>query len=133
MHNGINITPDLGKRRRRRRPFIRGPIDLGWILAAMRLSATSACVGMFLWYRKGCTPEPFVRINLRDLPFSRKTLIRAVRLLEQEGLVEVLRQPGRCLQMRPIELAGDENAPGNNSRCSVTSKAAHDQPRRGAS
>ena len=79
--------------------FVRGPIPMSWLTRAARLPGKALHVGLLLWFRVGCEKSVTVRLtrshcNLFGL--TRHVVYRALKRLEEAGLVEVSRHRGRC-------------------------------------
>ncbi len=102
-------------RKRQAGEFIRGPLPLAWVSHAATLPGKSLAVGMAIWFRTGCRPDrKYVSVcnsTLKRFGVSRTAGYRALRALEQAGLITVERHRGRCPR---VTLAGDQrqaNAP----------------------
>jgi hypothetical protein len=100
LPNGGN-TPVLapGKRGRPRaqngEKFIKGPVPLGWVLAAAQLPGKALGVGMMLWHEAGCRRKATIPVNLSTMPFGRKAAYRGLASLEGAGLVTVEKKQGQ--------------------------------------
>lgn len=85
-------------RRKRRRPYLRGPIPLAWIQAAAQLPGCALQVGIALWYRVGLQRGGrAIDLNLSRLTqfgADRHSAARGLRNLEDARLVAVERRPG---------------------------------------
>ena len=90
--------------RRRTKPFIKGPIDLGWIQRAAQVNAAE--VALWLCYKEGFkgTGNWFhLRpCELRKYGLTRKRRDRQIKSLEAAGLIAVRRKPGQCPNLRSI-------------------------------
>lgn len=87
---------------RQKRKFIRGPIDLAWVMKAGRLKGKALQVGMILWFESGCQESRTVPLRqslAQEFGCHRDTVIRAVRELEKAGLVTITSDPGKCLSV----------------------------------
>lgn len=101
---------------RKTKPFIMGPIDLGWILGAIGLGGSASNVGILLHYYLGLNRGGAVDVSMkrlaRDIDCSRDTVVRAIHALESAGLVSVERRPGRRPRITIVEVVEDhENRP----------------------
>lgn len=79
-------------------PFVRGPIPLAWILRAGSLQGKALMVGMALWYRAGCTKSDVVTPShalWRKFDVSRQSAYRAIKALDNAGLIQVERRNGK--------------------------------------
>ena len=79
--------------------FLRGPVPWHWLVAAGRLHGKAVHIGLFLWFKAGCTASMTVSLSLaavaRELGCDRSTASRALGGLVQAGLVTVTHAPGR--------------------------------------
>lgn len=78
------------KTRRRLRPFIKGPIPLEWVRAAVRCGPPAAAVAWLLWYLHGLTRErrfTVSNIKAKALGISRGTKMRGLHALAEAGLI----------------------------------------------
>jgi hypothetical protein len=78
--------------------FLKGPIPWPWIAAAAALPGRALLVGLCVWRLAGAMKSQTVSFgnsDLKPLRIDRATKSRALRALEQAGLVKVARQPGR--------------------------------------
>lgn len=82
-------------------PFIKGPVPLSWIIKASTLGKCALMVGLVLWYMDGMRGQKTFRLGRRDiaklLGIGRLTVLRGIQRLEANGLIFVLREPGRKL------------------------------------
>lgn len=79
--------------------FLKGPVQLSWLIAAGKLPGKALVVGMGLWYMAGLTGSKSVKATgalWKTLSISRQAAYRAVTVLESHGLIKVQRQPGRA-------------------------------------
>ncbi len=80
-------------------PFLRGPIPLGWLQRAMRLSGSAICIGIILWYLRGLKKSSVFKIGIQDIAnlisSSWLTAKRGLMALEKERLISVDRHQGR--------------------------------------
>lgn len=100
----------------RTRPYLSGPIDLDWIVRAADCGRTPLLVGLLLWHKmrltKNTTIEAtssfFIRFGIDG-----DAKVRALRKLEQAGLVEVDRRGKRnpAVRMRYVPNPQDAHLP----------------------
>ena len=79
--------------------FLKGPIPLPWLSAASRLPGKALAVALALWFRAGLTKSRTVKVGsqlLSRFNVGRKSVSRCLRAMEEVGLVDVERHPGRC-------------------------------------
>ena len=94
-------------RHSRGQKFLWGPIPWSWIEAAMRLPGRSSDVGIILWQVAGMRKNRIVRFEhkaARSVGIERRAVSRALASLENAGLVEVERKPGRCPVVTLLDL-----------------------------
>ena len=78
--------------------FLKGPIPWGWVARSWRLPSPALLVGLILWKLAGMAKSKEVLLGNKELdPFniSRSRKSRALKSLEQAGLILVRREPGR--------------------------------------
>ncbi len=78
--------------------FIKGPIQWKWVCAASKLPGKTLNVAMGLLFIKGLTKSDKVKMQgrlLHELSVSHQTYNKALRHLEEAGLVLVERRPGQ--------------------------------------
>src|SRR5450759_3456998 len=78
--------------------FLKGPIPWSWITGAAALPGQALLVGLCVWRLAGATKShtvAFGNSDLKPLGIDRASKSRALRTLEQAGLIRVARQPGR--------------------------------------
>jgi hypothetical protein len=78
--------------------FLKGPIPWSWIAAAAALPGRALLVGLSLWRLAGAMKSDTVSFgnsDLRQLGIDRATKSRALRNLENAGLIKVGHQRGR--------------------------------------
>jgi hypothetical protein len=85
--------------------FLRGPVPWPWLEAAARLPGKALALGLCLWREAGRRRCRTVKLCLArtGLGVSEYAARRALRSLEAAGLVAVLRQPGRGLEVTLLE------------------------------
>src|SRR5262249_27677117 len=77
---------------------LKGPVPLAWLETAARLPGRSLHVGLALWYAAGHPRSPSVHLgNTLCLRFGidRNAKYRALRLLEDAGLIAIKRKIGQ--------------------------------------
>jgi hypothetical protein len=80
--------------------FLKGPIPLGWLLAAGRLPHRALHVGLLIWLEAGIRRNRTVTFCLargEAMGLGAATTRRALRQLAAAGLVCIDRRPGRGL------------------------------------
>ncbi len=78
--------------------FLKGPIPWSWIAAAAALPGQALLIGLCLWRLAGALKTKTVSFgnsDLKPLGIDRASKSRALRALEQAGLIKVTRQSGR--------------------------------------
>jgi DNA-binding transcriptional ArsR family regulator len=83
---------------RRTERFLKGPVPMSWLAAAARLPGKALAVGIALWRLAGATKSQTILLSTTEvvpLGVDRNAKSRALRVLEQAGLVSVERRPGR--------------------------------------
>ena len=105
--NGDRFVDSHTKSTPTHKPFLKGPIPLYWLRAASELPNRALAVGILMWYLRGLekSPKDLVLTNKRAALFglSRYTKGRALRELENAGLVIVRRRPGQCPRVTIIQ------------------------------
>jgi hypothetical protein len=94
--------------------FLKGPVPWAWLQRAIPLSGKALAVGLILWKEAGCTRKQTLHFCLAraaadGIPTT--TARRAMRQLEQAGLVAVQRRPGCGLEVTLLD-AGQETGGG---------------------
>jgi hypothetical protein len=82
--------------------FLKGPVPWPWLQQAMALPGKALALGLMVWFKCGLAGRQAVRFSLtwtaaEGIPKS--TARRAIRALEQAGLVTVRPLPGRGLEV----------------------------------
>ena len=89
------------------KPFIKGPIDLGWISKVALLPGKALNVGLALMYLKGLTKSDedlkLTDKHFRTFNMTRKSAYNALALMEGAGLIEVKREQGRKNRIKIID------------------------------
>ena len=78
-------------------PFIKGPILLAWMKAVAMLPGKSLHVGLALWYLAGLKKTKTVPLGnrlLKGFGVDRKAKGRSLKLMEDAGLISVVRRAG---------------------------------------
>lgn len=79
--------------------FLKGPVPMSWLAAAAKLPGKALAVGVALWRLSGAVKSRTVILSNAEvevLGVDRNAKSRALRALQQEGLVSVDQRPG-CL------------------------------------
>ena len=96
------LKPTKAARPPRHRPgewFVKGPIPGSWLVAASEASCTALRVGLALWYLAGVVRVREVKPTWsvwQRFGLSPDAGARGLAALEEAGLIEVKRAPGRC-------------------------------------
>ena len=78
--------------------FLKGPIPWNWLQKASMLPGKSLHVGMALWQRSGIQKSRTVKLSnvaMEDVGVDRFAKRRALKALEEAGLISVERGQGR--------------------------------------
>jgi hypothetical protein len=84
-------------RARKYKRFLKGPVPEQWLLRAMRLPGKALAVGVLLWLEHGIAKRWTVRFcqeRYAEEGISWRAAHRAIRVLEQAGLIEASSRPG---------------------------------------
>ena len=95
--------------------FVKGPIPLPWITRAAGLPGKALAIGVALWYWSGvkCTNKFGTSSTLwKKFGISRQASYKGLKALEEAGLIDVERSPGK----NPIVLV-KETAGGDVPTC----------------
>src|SRR5262245_35663282 len=95
---GVPTTKRKPAHHRKVEPFLRGPLSWTWLTRAARLPGRAIHVGLVLWRRAGLRKTKVVKLSYADLISMGVTVSSAKRglaRLELDGLVSVVRHPGR--------------------------------------
>ena len=82
--------------------FLKGPIPWSWIAGAAALPGQALLVGLCIWRLAGAKKSHtvfFGNADLKPLGIDRAAKSRALRALEEAGLIKVTRQYGRFPQI----------------------------------
>ena len=103
------ISP-ANTKKKRTKPFIKGPIDLDWISRVATLSGKSLNVGLALMYLKGLTKSAedlrLTQKHLKLFNVTRKAANRVLNLMEEAGLIKIKKVQGRKHRIDIVE--GDD-------------------------
>ena len=108
---GVNESP--GRRRRQSGPFIKGPVPMVWIDGAYRATGGNGLrLGLSLWWMSGMAGSRTFSVNISRLKVgqSPRSKWRALKALEDAGLLRRTREPGKRLMIELLDLEGA--APG---------------------
>jgi DNA-binding transcriptional ArsR family regulator len=107
------LKPEAERPRVSGERFLKGPIPWSWIAAASALPGQALLVGLCVWRLPGAMKNhtvSFGNSDLKPLGIDRSTKSRALRALEQSGLVKVARQPGRFPKVTLLRARHSRNA-----------------------
>jgi hypothetical protein len=102
----VPLSPHRLPRHKSGEKFVKGPVPWSWIEAAGRLRGQALLVGMLLWREAGCVKSRTVRLSqsrAAGLGMHRDTAKRALRSLQEAGLVSLYRRPGRALDVTLLD------------------------------
>ncbi|MER3448119.1 MAG: hypothetical protein C4291_15430 [Candidatus Dadabacteria bacterium] len=89
----------MPKARKARTEFLKGPIPLPWLLRVMKIpSKAPLAVALAIWFEAGRRRSNEVKLTtaiLNRFNVNRKAKYRALKMLEEAGLIRVYRKP-RC-------------------------------------
>jgi hypothetical protein len=112
--------------------FLRGPIPLLWLTRAAKLHGKALAVGLALWFRRGVTGTTsvtFSRSLLARFEISRHANYRALKSLEQAGLVRVVSRLGKVPIVEILDVTQDVANSGEKPH-QAHIEAASERPRR---
>lgn len=87
-----------------RRAFLKGPVDMLWLRAAMALGGSALAVAVQIRFIAGLKRASRVRVRLASIPVSRGAAARGLTRLEEEGLVKVKRTRGHWPTVTILEV-----------------------------
>lgn len=93
--------------------FLRGPIPMAWLDAARAVRGKAIHVALELWHWSFIKDSKTVKLNLSRLAkcgVARTTASRALRDLEDAGLVSVKRAPGCAPLVTILDVDADDGA-----------------------
>jgi hypothetical protein len=105
--------------------FIRGPIPLPWVECAAKLPGKALALGFGLWWLHGMNKGGEVKLTKRLLEsfnISRDAAADGLNRLEQSGLVQVKRAPGKRATVRIVT---ESDPPGRPQIGPPTSSPDH--------
>lgn len=113
----IRLTPDMlaklkpFKRQRRFRGtyFLKGPISWPWLVQAAKQPGSAFKLAIKIWFLVGMRRSRTVKVSLsriKDLGVSPPSGSRALRALEEAGLLQVERKPGCAPLVTVINFSG---------------------------
>lgn len=98
--------------------FVKGPIDVAWLLHARKLGVTAYHVGLGLWYLQGLKrASTFLVSNLmmQDWGVSGDAKARALQALERAGLVIVERRGKRSPRVTLLQVPARGDSDGTDA------------------
>jgi hypothetical protein len=101
---------------RRTERFLKGPIPLRDIAAAAQLPGKALAIFLAVHHQIALTGRPIVTLParlLRDLGCSRSTKSRGLKVLEQSGLITVVRSRGRAAKIELKDTNMEKNICGH--------------------
>jgi DNA-binding transcriptional ArsR family regulator len=103
-------TPDSGNkllpRHKKGEHFLKGPVPLIWLAQAARCGGKALHVAIILWYRAGLQKSATIKIpgwTAKRFGLDRHAKTRALKALEEAGLVSVTRRQGCSPQVTLLE------------------------------
>jgi len=91
--------PAMPKARKAKTEFLKGPIPIPWLLRAVQLPGKAPlAVALAIWFEAGRRKSNEVKLTtaiLNRFNVNRKAKYRALKMLEEAGLIRVYRKP-RC-------------------------------------
>lgn len=112
------LRPEYKRRNRPRQGrFVKGPIPLIWLQAAMKLSGACLSAGIILWHLRGLKRSVRFKIGVGDIANligrSWVTAQRALLALERAELIMIERHEGRkhIVTIREIDENGAAHKP----------------------
>ncbi len=91
-----SIPPTPQKRRQKK--FLKGPVPLDWLQSAGRLPGKALHVGVVLQFLFGVSQSPkvtFSSLLAEEFGVKRHAAYRALKALEQRGLIKIRRGRGK--------------------------------------
>jgi DNA-binding transcriptional ArsR family regulator len=105
--------------------FLKGPIPLPWLTAVTRLSGKAPlAVALAVCFEAGRRKSNEVKLTtaiLRRFSVNRKAKYRALKSLEEAGLVRVRREPRRNPVVTILDLQGEPGALGTSQGVALSS------------
>lgn len=87
--------------------FLKGPIPMAWLRAAMALGGSALAVAVQVRFISGLKRASTIRLRLASIPVSRGAAARGLTKLEQAELVRVRRTTGHWPTVRILEVEDD--------------------------
>ena len=100
-----SISPTSPKRRKGK--FLKGPIPLDWLQGAGHLPGKALHVGIVLRYLSGVERSSEVKFSYslaEKFGVKRHAAYRALKALEQTGLIKILRGKGKSPRVQLLEM-----------------------------
>ncbi len=97
--------------------YIRGPIPMDWLEQAAKLSGKTLNAALAIWYVHSVTKKfsfTIKRQTWERLQLTRQTYYRALRDLENSGLIAVERRPG-AYPLITLHIAGNQDPVSTNA------------------
>ncbi|MBX3209610.1 MAG: hypothetical protein KF764_31540 [Labilithrix sp.] len=83
--------------------FLKGPVSMDWIRAAMQLRGSALHVAIFVHFIAGLKSSRTVKVRLASIPIGRGAASRGLASLERAGLIKVRRVRGHWPTVRIVE------------------------------
>ena len=99
-------------RHRKGERFLKGPIPWNWIVEAANVSGSALKISLALWLLAGMTKTGTVKLSnglLEELGISRPTKSRAIKAMENVGLISVSQRPGNSPEITINEVKRNEH------------------------
>jgi DNA-binding transcriptional ArsR family regulator len=90
-------------------PFVRGPLPLSWISKAARLPGKSLNAGLACWYLmflKKSYQFKLSNIVANEFGLNKDSKLRALKCLEEAGLIRCTRMQGRSVVIEMLNTDG---------------------------
>jgi len=100
-----SISPTSPKRRKGK--FLKGPIPLDWLQGAGHLPGKAHHVGTVLWFLAGVQGSLEVKFSYllaQEHGVKRHAAYRALKALEQKGLIKISRGNGKSPRVQLLEM-----------------------------
>ena len=102
------VGPSQPVRFRRGQRFLRGPIPWDWLSGAARLPGKALQVGLAIWHLAGLKNAMTVELSrapLESLSVTRQAAYRALKVLEDAGLIKAARRSGRKTRVTILSIS----------------------------
>ena len=96
--SSTEVTHNNVSKRKVHGEFLRGPVSMKWLGVAARLKGKALAVGIALWFKDGATRNSTIKTSpllWKKLGIHRNSASRALKALEEAGLVIVEHRPGQ--------------------------------------